>query len=68
MLICNGDVISGQRENFSYELIFKDLYDIYQDCAFLFTSKINEIKARNSRKTISCPDNSSAYLNKLIDR
>jgi hypothetical protein len=47
VLVCNGDVISGQRKNFSYELIFKDLYDVYQDCAFLFTSKIDEVKEPN---------------------
>ncbi len=47
VLICNGDVVSGQRKNFSYELILNDLFDIYQDCAFLFTSKVDEIKKSN---------------------
>jgi len=47
VLICNGKVISGQRDNFSYEKMLIDIYDLFEDCAFVFTSKIDEIKRPN---------------------
>ena len=47
VLICNGHVVSGQRKNFSYEKLFDAIYDFFEDCAFIFTSKIDEVKKPN---------------------
>ena len=47
VLICNGNTVSSQRENFIYEDIIKQYVIDNQNICFYFTSKISEIDSPN---------------------
>lgn len=47
VMICNGDTVSSQRENFIYEDIIKQYVIDNQNVCFYFTSKISEINSSN---------------------
>jgi len=47
VLICNGDTMSSQRENFIYEDIIRQYVSDNPNICFYFTSKISEINSDN---------------------
>jgi hypothetical protein len=71
ILICNGDVQSGQRENFSYEEYFEEQIINNPNVAFYFTDKKNELKYNNVfyiNDYFSLPNlNQILYLTQYID-
>ena len=71
ILICNGDVQSGQRENFSYEEYFEEQIASNPNVAFYFTDKKNELKYDNVfyiNDYFSLPNlNQILYLTQYID-
>ena len=71
ILICNGDVQSGQRENFSYEEYFEEQIAGNPNVAFYFTDKKNKLKYDNVfyiNDYFSLPNlNQILYLTQYID-
>ncbi len=71
ILICNGDVQSGQRENFSYEEYFEEQIASNPNIAFYFTDKKNELKYNNVfyiNDYFSLPNlNQILYLTQYMD-
>lgn len=47
VMICNGNVTSGQRKNFVYEDILREYILNNQNTCFYLTAKINEIESDN---------------------